>query len=250
MPVAYPFSTLGKLNGLSNCVPKVDVTPYDYWTTASGYNKDDFDASVAVTQDQIDQSLHAIGRLYWNLYRLELDCSIVNGNPAVTELIIDGTTNQSGTAIQPRERACAGSQTTLGDQLLDEVSVLADLRLGGTQGFARLYKGDTTDEANFIGYGLGEAAFTAGKCIDIYVQETTYDAALSLGGFAIDETAGGRSWNYTYIEMDNIHMVFVGAGGGGGVTTTFPQDPPTTLVKSGATTIAQAQVTSLEMWEY
>jgi len=250
MPVAYPFSTLGKLNGLSNCVPKVDVTTYDYWITASGYSKEDFDASVAVTQDQIDQSLHAIGRLYWNLYRLELDCFIVNGTSPVSELIIDGTIDQSGTAIQPMERVCAGSQTILGDQLQDEVAVLANLRLGEAQGFARLYTGDTTDEANFIGYALGEAAFAAGKCIDIYVQETTYDAALSLGGYAIDETASGRSWKYLYTEMDNIHMVFVGAGGGGGVTTTFPQDPPTTLVKSGATTIAQAQVTSLEMWEY
>jgi len=250
MPVAYPFSTLGKLNGLPGCVPKVNVSNFDYWTTASGYSKDDFDALTAVTQEQIDQSLHKIGRLFWNLYRLELDCYVVNGNPAITELIIDGTIDQSGTAIQPNERVCAGSQTTLGEQIIDEVAVVADLRLGSNQGFARLYTGATTDEANFIGYGLGEAAFAAGKCIDIYVQEVTYDATLSLGGYAIDETAGGRSWNYTYINMDGLHMVFVGAGGGGGVTTNFTQDPPATIVTSGATVIAKAEITSLEMWEY
>ena len=175
MPIAYPFSTLGKLNGLPGCVPKVDVSGFDYWTTASGYNKDDFDASTAVTQEQIDQSLHKIGRLFWNLYRLELDCYVVNGNPAITELIIDGTIDQSGTAIQPNERVCAGSQTTLGEQIIDEVAVVADLRLGSNQGFARLYTGPTTDEANFIGYGLGEASFSGGfdggKSIDLYAYE-------------------------------------------------------------------------------
>ena len=173
MPTADKFSTNGVYNGLSGCVPKVDVldrgdgNPYDFWITASGYSKDDYDASVDVTLSQIDQSLHDIGRLYWNLYRLELDCYVVNGNPPTYELIIDGTIDQSGTAIQPNERVCAGSQTILGDQLIDEVAVIADLRLGSNQGFARLYTGVTTDEDNFIGYGLGEAAFAAGKFIYI-----------------------------------------------------------------------------------
>jgi len=247
MPTADKFSTNGAYNGLSGCVPKVDVSGFNYWTTASGYNKD---SVGGVTQEQIDQSLRNIGLLYWNLYRLELDCYVVNGNPPTYELIIDGTINQIGTAIQPVERVCAGSQTTLGNQFIDEVAVLADLRLGDSPGFARFYKGITTDEDNFIGYGLGEAAFAAGKCIDIYVQEVTYDAALSLGGYAIDETAGGRSWNYTYINIDGLHMVFVGAGGGGGVTTNFTQDPPATIVTSGATVIAKAEVTGLEFYTY
>ncbi len=253
MPVAQPFTTDGVYNGFPDCFPKVDVSdrgdgnPFDFWTTASGFNKDSVGNPSAAS---IQQSLQLVGKLYWNLYRLELDCLVLGGIDPVTELIIDGEIDQTGEAIEPIERVCRGSLTTLGEQIIDEVAVVTDLRQGEEQGFARMYNGGTADEENFIGYGLGEAAFAAGKSIDIYAFEGLYDAGLSLGGFAIDETDSGRSWNYTYITIGGISAVFVGAGGGGGVSTAFTQDPPATVVTSGATVIAKAEVTSLEFYTY
>jgi len=247
MPEAAPFSTDGVYNGFPGCFEKVDVSSFDFWTTASGHKKD---AVGSPSQASIDKSLQLVGKLFWNLYRLELDCLIISGINPVTELIIDGDFDQAGAPIQPVERICSGSVTTLGEQFVNEVSVVADLRQGIGIGFSRMYDGDTTDEDNFIGYGLGKAAFATDKSIDIYVYEGIYDASLSLGGYTLDETDGGRSWNYTYIEMDGIHMVFVGAGGGGGVSTAFTQDPPATVVTSGTTVIAQAEITSLEFYTY
>jgi len=244
MPVAYPFSTLGKLNGLPGCVPKVNVSNFDYWTTASGYNKDDFDASTAVTQEQIDQSLHKIGRLFWNLYRLEIGTYDPQYDPdqLVTEVIIKG---DGLGAIQPRERVCSGSLSEEGPQYF---SARADLQL--QSGFTRLYKGDTTDEANFIGYGLGLIDWVNGSPLETYLSEgVAADFYVALGGYKAEETGTSRTHHYSYIEMNGIYMVFYGfvANINAGETPQFIDNPPTARYEEFD---FKAEITSLEMWEY
>ena len=254
MPIAYPFSTLGKLNGLPGCVPKVDISNFDYWTTASGYNKDDFDASIVVTQEQIDQSLHKIGRLFWNLYRLEIGTADPNLEPdqPVTEVVIKG---DGVDAIQPRERVCSGSLSQEGFQ---DFNARADLRL--SSGFARLYKGDTTDEANFIGYSLGEAfkgttdpseLNTFISPIDTYLLEgVAADFYVGLGGFLTEPTTTtSRTYYNNYIEIAGVHVLFFGyvANIFIGETPQFIDNPPTSTYEEFD---FKAEITSLEFWEY
>jgi len=252
MPVAYPFSTLGKLNGLPGCVPKVDVSGFDYWTTASGYNKDDFDASTAVTQEQIDQSLHKIGRLFWNLYRLELNTygELFDGQDFVleslTELIIKGDEDD---AIQPKDRVCEGSISE--DGVAGKISAVAKLLLDPIDaGFVRMYKGDRDDEENFIGYGLGEVNRFAGSPLETYIAEVgVAEAFVGLGGFKRNETDSARTHHYSYVTINGIDMVFYGfvKNLNAGETPQFINNPPTSAYEGFG---FQAEITSLEMWEY
>ena len=246
MPVAYPFSTLGKLNGLSGCVPKVDVTPYDYWITASGYSKDDFDASVAVTQDQIDQSLHAIGRLYWNLYRVTCATGLVSiPSSMLTEVIVSGWDAPidpiQPDPIQPKDRVCRGPMTRGGDTYpnLGDVSLCLESRPWSDfsetlPAFARFYKGDTTDEENFIGFGLGKITWNsqdphliapiAQWYIDVFIDPQSF-----LGGYADDTVGSGRKKEFAYVERGGIYMLWLGVISddsplGPGITTHVDSD--------------------------
>ena len=246
MPVAYPFSTLGKLNGLPGCVPKVDVSGFDYWTTASGYNKDDFDASTAVTQEQIDQSLHKIGRLFWNLYRLEIGTRDSKYDPQpVTEVIVKGEQEE---AIQPKDRVCSGSLSEEGPQYF---RARANLLLDPLEsGFARMYKGDRDDEENFIGYGLGEANWLPGSPLETYLtEELVAEAYVGLGGYKRYEVDTTRTHHYSYVTINNIDMVFYGFVGkvNVGETPQFIDNPPTSTYEEFD---FKAEITSLEMWEY
>jgi hypothetical protein len=262
MPIAYPFSTLGKLNGLPGCVPKVDVSGFDYWITASGYSKDDFDASTVVTQEQIDQSLHKIGRLFWNLYRV----TCATGNVSIpssmlNEVIVSGWDAPidpiQPDPIQPSERVCSGSLTRGGDTLPN----LADVDLRLASGFARFYKGDVTDEANFIGYGLSEidwADFTSGgesPTIAQWVVDLFIDPQLLLGGYANDTVGGGREKEFAYVERNGIHMLWLGvildnSTLGPGVTTHVDSETLRVWLENGGVTYEQAQITGFEFWEY
>ena len=65
MPTATSFNALGKGNGFPACIPDLDVTSLEY-VTLGGYR--DTDAPSDPTQTQLDDSLVAAMKLYWNLY--------------------------------------------------------------------------------------------------------------------------------------------------------------------------------------
>ena len=151
MPEARPFSTNGVYNGLSGCPPSVDVSGFDYWTTASGYNKDSVGSP---TQSQIDQSLHNVGKLFWNLHKVNVD-TFYDTN-TLTEQFVTGIENGGvDDAIQPDERVCGGSLST---DNVDEFAI-GQIDLLQTSGMVRMYNGATTDETKFIGYGFGLVDF-------------------------------------------------------------------------------------------
>ena len=259
MSVAYPFSTLGKLNGLPGCVPKVDVSGFDYWTTASGYNKD---SVGAVTQEQIEQSLHKIGLLYWNMHRV----TCATGNVSIpismlTEVIVSGWDAPNEVTepdpIQPSERVCSGSLTRGGDTLPN----LADVDLRLASGFSRFYKGDVTDEANFIGYGLSEinwSDYTSGgdsPTIAQWLIDVFIDPQSLLGGYANDTVGGGREKDFSYVERGGMHMLWLGvildsSTLGPGVTTHVDSETFRVWLEDGGVVQEQAQITGFEFWEY
>jgi len=65
MPVATKFNALTRGNGFPACIPNYDVTSGEY-VTLGGYKNTD--APTAPTQTQLDDSLRAAMKLYWNLY--------------------------------------------------------------------------------------------------------------------------------------------------------------------------------------
>ena len=126
MPIAEPFSTNGAYNGFPSCFDKVDVSGFDFWITASGYNKDD--SAQAPTQSQIDQSLQAAGKLFWNLHKVTLDTFYDEWS--FSELSIE----------EPNKRICGdGSRGEVKTDLNTFVKVIVDL--SQTSGIQRFYNG-------------------------------------------------------------------------------------------------------------
>ena len=262
MPIAYPFSTLGKLNGLPGCVPKVDISNFDHWITASGYSKDDFDAAIDVTQEQIDQSLHKIGRLYWNLYRITCLTGILsNPNSTLTEVIVSGWDATQDPPpppdpVQPKDRVCGGVLTRGGNTAPN----LGDIDLRLDTGFSRMYNGSTDDEANFIGYG-GAFIDTAYSIDPTGTIATWYlpvggDPASHLGGYSTDNFSGGVIYEYAYVDIQGIHFLWLGrVDDPGSVDPDWDQGVDSETLRAWfrhipTDTTEQAQITGLEFWEY
>ena len=266
MPTADKFSTNGVYNGLSGCVPKVDVSGFDYWITASGYSKDDFDASTEVTQEQIDQSLHKIGLLYWNLYRVTCSTGFLsNPSSTLTEVIVSGwdaiqDPPPPPDPVQPKDRVCGGVRTRYGNT--EPIDGGVDLMLFGgidlrlDTGFARFYKGSIDDESNFIGYGLGLIAFPDGDIVAPIAQasiDAFIDPQSYLGGYCDNYTIFGFKNEYTYVVRNGIHFLWVG------IISDDPDANTTTFLDSGQLKAwaefttgldYQAQITGLEFWDY
>ena len=248
MPIAYPFSTLGKLNGLPGCVPKVDISNFDHWTTASGYNKD---SEGAVTQEQIDHSLQKIGRLYWNLHKVNVDTSY--GTSAISEQFVTGIADgMSSDAIQPRERVCGGSLSTFSTDNVDG-RASGQIDLLQPSGMVRMYNGATT-EANFIGYGFGlidynyviNGTIMTAANNDLFVD----NVFVALGGYGSGENnSSAPARAFEYVIVDGLHFLFFGLADSSG-SLELEVVNPSTLTASILGIQMKAQVTGIEFWSY
>jgi hypothetical protein len=171
MPVAKSFSTLGYGNGFTFCASKVDVTNYlgggveaDKWTTLSGWSKDNEPATPELKAASIAGSRQRAMRIFWNLNGVSGTVETSSGsNPdfSFTETIDmdaggytyiqwfqEGGPSVTGVNKKPNERVCYYNYTSFaGDELGDG---LIEIKIG----IVRMYKGVTTDEDNFIGYGI------------------------------------------------------------------------------------------------
>jgi len=240
MPTADKFSTNGAYNGFPSCFDKVDVSEFDFWITASGYNKDD--SAQAPTQAQIDQSLQAAGKLFWNLHKVTLDTFYDEWS--FSELSIE----------EPNKRICGdGSRGEVKTDLNTFVKVIVDL--SQTSGIQRFYNGATTDEANFIGYGFGLIDLEAG----IYQADSTISTSADdldvthslvwLGGYGMDYDTGHTDV-YEYVERGGIHFLFAGHAQGSWAEV----DAETLMAKTSNfqndAIYTKAQITGLEFWTY
>lgn len=264
MPDAIPFQTLGAGNGFPSCVQKINVldnvgdgsgSEYDYWTTFGGYNKDSADD---VTQEQIHDSLTAAMKLYWNLNKVTLATGYV-GLDTLDEVIVSGWDatgfDPEPDPIEPKDRACGGVLTRGGDTAPN----LGDVDLRLDTGFSRMYKGDTTNENNFIGYGGAfistvESFDPNGTIGTIYIP-IGGDPSSHLGGYSTNNFSSERLYEYAYIELGGIHFLWLGS------VDSSPTDPDTdegvdsatlkawfSYTPSGA--IEQARITGLEFYTY
>jgi hypothetical protein len=196
MPVAEKFKALGAGNGFPYCLPKVNVLDFTKWTTLSGFNNE---SGGTPTQTQIDNSFALALKLFWNLNGITFDVvethTLVPSNNYSVTVEIDGSTavdnspltyEEDGTSItwanlggdtvkenqEPKERVSYRSGSIYksmyraNEGYNDYSCSLQYLRI------VRMYDGVTTNEDNFVGYGVRSFASGGGQ---IYGDEWHLD---------------------------------------------------------------------------
>lgn len=196
-PVATKFESEGVDNGFPFCPDKVDVSVYDYWTTLSGVNKD----SPTTSDTLIADSLRAAMSLFWNYN----GCSGLNEGiyptsaPFSFSPIIDMDNGDYDSVSfrkiaggfdsankTPLERVCYAS--------FSAISVNEDLFTGIY--IIRMYNGITTEENNFVGYGVGDRA----------IQALGFDSEFYLAGWA-DGDEISEDDALEYVTIDGFHYI-------------------------------------------
>lgn len=141
MPVAEPFNAIGAGNGFPYCLNKIDVN--------SDFN------GFAIT-DYVVWDLATAMKMYWNIHSI----TIVN-NPSMTE-VKNGDAYQQGepdesdyTKVDPFWRVCEENSPSGYKLYFLEPDFTQNDGFFGV-GISAFFDGDTSDDANFIGYGLSE----------------------------------------------------------------------------------------------
>lgn len=244
MPEAEPFSILGHFpvdEVDPQCFAKnKDVSSFDYWTTLSGFTKDDADAGTRVTQKQIGDSLNNATKLYWYAYGMNYTSETNAGGVLNNSLNADTAPFKWGYE-EPFRRICKidffefDYTPGYGVRFMDgagfneptgiSIHSLEEFGIGEDQfPIVRMYNGDTTDEDNFVGYGLGRvysAMVVAGPgFLPIYGYRAftmesdggNYCQALvALISHTFDESAF-RDVDYAYVELNGVHFLCVANG--------------------------------------
>ena len=145
-PISQHFMTRGAGNGFTSCLQKVRVSNFDFWTTLSGVSK----VSPTTSDALIQESYILAMNLFWNMEKTSFTATTV------------GTSGTHLAFIEnPKERVCESS-------LYNFVDITSD---GGGQTtlyirmwlrIVRMYNGVTTDEVNFVGYGLKSEPYDSG----------------------------------------------------------------------------------------
>lgn len=167
MPTVQQFYASGKGNGFPFCLEKVNVadkgdgTPYDYWTTLGGYNKEDADADIEVTPEQISLSLQNAWRLHWMFYRIDAYNEFDSGGTVNDFLDVDGNSERTSGSLlfwgepDPKDRVCRSSDGFGGYgnsifQTLPTINTIAiAFQFMEDKPLAKMY-----NEGSFVGYGV------------------------------------------------------------------------------------------------
>lgn len=190
MPEAEPFTALGRGNGLPFCPFKRNVSSFDYWVTLGNYKKTDADADVAVTQTEINLSLTNAMKLFWNLNSMDSTANWAGSGTYDPP----PTVSNPELSQEPIERVCLGAGESQGNGRIVEyisgelVSVAMSLKI------VRMYNGVTTDEDNFVGYGVDRGATSSSDAFRAYGNIGNGEAEV-----------GASSWGdaYTFRILDD-----------------------------------------------
>ena len=230
MLVAESFTALGVGNGFPFCrietsglvqINSINVnsTHWDYWTTASGFNKD---SAGSPTVASIEESRRLAMAWYWNLYKVNgsatyNDFSYVNITEANSEDHAD-----SGLPMPPKRRAnitndealnASNGVTTLfyqddgsGDiSTYIEADAMVTMLYKGPVTSAIGYTPDVNDE--FIGFGIGHAEAAAADFswfetahVGVYSARPHMSASLPL-------SVSDHKYGTISLGNDSIHVV-------------------------------------------
>lgn len=175
MPTATPFTALGRGNGFATCPIKIDVND-------RGDGNPYFAYKALTLADAM--------KLYWNLASVTAAASAPRDDGGA----LFASLTSSNVLKQPRLRVCGGDYVGAGEtDGFSSVGVSV-----GIPNILRLYDGSTSDEDNFLGYGIGDIAsagvdYVLSEFIDIiYTGLHAYDRGLSFKPFTVtDVTVGG-----------------------------------------------------------
>ena len=162
MPTADSFTALGMGNGFPFCPTKLDVTETDsggydvwpMWSTIDGYNKSTVAARTAAG---IIESKRLAMLYIWNTYQLA--GSVTVGSDSLLNVNSEDDT-QSGDPLTPKSRVCLNGNDGFGQGIEAEDAdgfLIASLALDVPLSVTAMYDGSTSDESNFIGYGIADA---------------------------------------------------------------------------------------------
>jgi len=141
-PEATPFAALGRGNGFPFCPFEFDVTDFDHWTTLSGYNKD---STEDPTEDDINNSLIAAMKMFWNWHGMSAEASFnndqYNRSGTATDVELD-------TSLEPKTRVCPFDFYATNQDDRAGVRISNDPLYGGFE-IVRMY-----NDSVFVGYGI------------------------------------------------------------------------------------------------
>ena len=247
MPTATAFTALGAGNGFRQCPTRIDVDPYDMWTTLSGWSKENEPSSEAAKAESIAQSRANAMSLYWNHNRVIGNASsTLNSGGSETITVTDATAgvynftpgSSTKSPVPPRDRVCQNPSLSA-----QEIEVMVSRPSAEcyfqsfTQNIARMYY-----NGDFIGYGSGgttfrgyaKAIYSSTVLLKSYLNESILDshdtAYVTVSGLHYVCEAIGENRDASLLTASNS-----GSGSLGGVDSTW----------SSAVTI-----TSLESYTY
>jgi len=207
MPTATSFTALGEGNGFPDCSVKIDVSSFDYWVTLGGFKQSD---GGSPTENQINDSLINAMNLVWNCYSFSWTATSDGGETAS----FDNDANNE--FREPFENVCYGN--FIGSGLNDEARttlpngnnvLVAVVNFSSIAKIQRFYNGDSTDEDNFVGYGI--------RALGSHVFKGIANGGFSVNNFSlgsreayyfgvVDEGRTGL-YDFSYVEVSGIHFV-------------------------------------------
>jgi hypothetical protein len=180
-----------------------------HWTTLGGYNKDAFDASTPVTDEQIELSLQNAMKLFWNLENVTGEAYHPSSGASVTAVPI---------ATAPKDRVCLSSVGGQGLSFGEGATALMKASIV----ISRMVAGDT-----FLGYGiLAYPQTTSGLLstngIHAGVNYSSGPQHVALWSMATQDPTYGVNHKYAYTIKNGIHFVGYSEGDGGVADATVP----------------------------
>ena len=163
MPIATPFRSFGSISdtdpnaalftGFPYCPESIDVSGFDYWTSLSGWSKVNTPADDAAKAQSIEDSREIAMKLFWNYNGHSVDIDF-SGDSTTLTIDIEQDEFDAGSAtapFEPEDRACSDSGWNAA-RLIENAGYLHITGVGIL--VKRMYNGSTSDESNFVGYGV------------------------------------------------------------------------------------------------
>jgi len=201
------------------CPGKVDVSGFDYWTTLGGTQKGN-----TPTDQEIALSLINATKLYWLFFRISA-YNDFDSDGAFNDFIdAEGHyTDREGWKFifgqpEPIKRVCktedgfGGLGNSVSMTRVTNNSIALAFQMQTTSGnVMRLYDGDTTNESNFVGYGLKSNPFAARdttNIIGLNIYSGSSGCAVQLNSYGDTPTIGaGEISDEAYVIFNGIHFV-------------------------------------------
>ena len=147
MPEATPFMALEVGNGFPFIPERVNVENFDYWITLGGTQKGSTPTPLEIATSHINAV-----KFYWSLYRANFTLSATS--PSYSATLSSALLKKLGLTDMPTpvQRACA-PRLEFEEFVIDPPFTFVALGQS-VIGPVEMYNGVTTDNNNFVGFGI------------------------------------------------------------------------------------------------